>query len=86
MNNRLDITKFSADNIIWLAEYRDQPTYGGNYGMWQYTSSGRINGIEGRVDFNLCYLEFGSETSEEEEKLDDPNEKKVDNLDEDPEL
>lgn len=73
LNNRLDITKFSGDNVIWLAEYRDEPTYGGTYGMWQYTSSGRIGGIEGRVDFNLCYLEFGA--SKDEEEFIDPNEK-----------
>ena len=84
LNNRLDITKFSGDNIIWLAEYRDTPTYGGTYGMWQYTSSGRISGIEGRVDFNLCYLDFGNE-EEEEESLDDPNQAGEDNPDEDPE-
>lgn len=85
LNNRLDITKFSGDNVIWLAEYRDQPTYGGTYGMWQYTSSGRINGIEGRVDFNLCYLDFGSKDPDEE-KLDDPDKKKEENRDEDPDL
>lgn len=63
LNNRLDITKFSGDNVIWLAEYRneDEPTYGGTYGLWQYTSSGRLNGIEGRVDFNLCFWDFGEE-------------------------
>ena len=83
LNNRLDITKFSGDNVIWLAEYRDKATYGGTYGMWQYTSSGRISGIEGKVDFNLCYLDFGTE-EEEEETLDDPNQTGEDNPDEDP--
>jgi len=73
LNNRLDITKFSGDNVIWLAEYRneDTPTYGGTYGIWQYTSSGRINGIEGRVDFNLCYWDFGDE--EKQPENDDPD-------------
>lgn len=73
LNNRLDITKFSGDNVIWLAEYRneDVPTYGGTYGLWQYTSSGRINGIEGRVDFNLCYWDFGDE--EKQPENDDPD-------------
>lgn len=85
LNNRLDITKLSADNIIWLAEYKDKPTYGGTYSMWQYTSSGRINGIEGKVDFNLCYLDFGSDDLEDEEQLDNPNKKKENDFDEDPE-
>ena len=69
--------------MIWLAEYRDKATYGGTYGMWQYTSSGRISGIEGKVDFNLCYLDFGTE-EEKEETLDDPNQTGEDNPDEDP--
>lgn len=74
LNNRLDITKFSGDNVIWLAEYRDgdKPTYGGTYGLWQYTSSGRINGIEGRVDFNLCYWDFGNETESDREEENGP--------------
>lgn len=67
LNNRLDITKFSGDNVIWVAEYSggNEPTYGGTYGLWQYTSSGRLNGIEGRVDFNLCYWDFGDNTKQE---------------------
>ncbi len=41
---------------IWLAEYRDTPLYTGRYDMWQYTSSGSVAGIEGRVDLNVSYL------------------------------
>ncbi len=55
-NNRLDITKFSENDVIWLAEYADAPSYGGKYSIWQYSSAGRISGIEGRVDMNLSYL------------------------------
>ncbi len=55
-NNRLDITKFTENDVIWLAEYADAPSYGGKYSIWQYSSAGRISGIEGRVDMNLSYL------------------------------
>ncbi len=41
--------------VIWLAEYADKPKYNRRYDMWQYTSNGKLNGIEGRVDFNLKY-------------------------------
>ena len=41
---------------IWLAEYRDTPGYEGKHDMWQYTSSGTVAGIEGRVDLNVSYL------------------------------
>lgn len=46
-----------ADYTIWLAEYRKEPLYTGRYDMWQYTSSGQVNGIEGRVDMNLSYID-----------------------------
>lgn len=55
-NNRLDISKLSADNVTWLAEYAEKPSYGATYQLWQYSSAGRIPGIEGRVDMNLSYL------------------------------
>ncbi len=45
-----------SNYIIWVAEYRKEPLYTGRYDMWQYTSSGRIEGIEGRVDLNLSYI------------------------------
>lgn len=45
-------------HIIWLAEYREKPIYGGNYHFWQYTSSGNVDGIEGRVDLDIGYLAY----------------------------
>lgn len=39
----------------WLAEYREEPLYTGTYSMWQYTSSGSIDGISGRVDLDLSF-------------------------------
>lgn len=44
------------DQKVWLAEYRQTPEYEGRYDMWQYTSSGSVAGIEGRVDLNISYL------------------------------
>lgn len=53
--NRLVVEDLN-DMKIWLAEYRDTPLYTGRYDMWQYTSSGSVAGIEGRVDLNISYL------------------------------
>ena len=47
-----------ADHVIWLAEYREKPVYAGNYHFWQYTSSGNVDGIEGRVDLDISYLAY----------------------------
>ncbi len=60
-NNRLDISKLSADNVTWLAEYAEAPSYAGTYQIWQYSSAGRIPGIEGRVDMNMSYLDTDKE-------------------------
>lgn len=56
LNEKLISDKLE-EHIIWLAEYRDTPLYQGYYQMWQYSSSGKIDGIEGRVDINLSYIE-----------------------------
>lgn len=38
---------------IWLAQYRNtEYTYGGRVNMWQYTSKGRVDGINGDVDIS----------------------------------
>lgn len=36
--------------LIWLAQYADKPSM--SYDMWQYSSSGKVNGIKNRVDVN----------------------------------
>ena len=59
--NAYDLTnRFDTDTIsskfknckIWLAHYTDDTTYKG-YDMWQYSSTGKINGISGNVDLNI---------------------------------
>ena len=37
---------------IWIARYNDTLGYGSRYDMWQFTSSGSVNGISGRVDIS----------------------------------
>lgn len=56
-NEMLDMDRLK-DYAIWLAEYRDVPVYQGYYHMWQYTSGGSVDGIEGNVDLNLSYLKI----------------------------
>ena len=48
------------DYDFWLAEYGDKPTYYYRYDIWQYSSSGTVPGIEGRVDLNICFRDYGS--------------------------
>ncbi len=53
-NNNLDMNRLDR-YFIWLAEYRDIPLYQGYYRMWQHTSKGKIDGVEGNVDMNIRY-------------------------------
>ena len=66
--NNIDTSVLPDDIYIWLAEYGDAVTYDGKYHMWQYTSSGRVLGIEGRVDLNLSFLEPKTKEEVEENK------------------
>lgn len=40
---------------LWLAMYTKAMTYTYEVQMWQYTSDGRVPGIEGRVDLDLYF-------------------------------
>lgn len=43
----------------WLAEWRSgKPTYTGDYGIWQYSDKGKVNGISGNVDMNNAYKDY----------------------------
>ena len=55
--NKIDIDNLLAnvDVTIWLAEWNNNPTYKGRYSIWQYTSKGHVNGINGNVDMNYLY-------------------------------
>lgn len=53
-NNNLEVERLEQYQI-WLAEYRSVPLYQRYYQMWQYTSKGRVDGIEGNVDLNIRY-------------------------------
>lgn len=43
---------------VWIAELKDAPTYQGGYYIWQYSHTGRVNGINGEVDLNYSYRNF----------------------------
>lgn len=53
----------TADDIkshytIWLAHWVDKTNYSGAYAVWQYSAKGKVNGITGSVDLDICYKDF----------------------------
>ncbi len=53
----------------WVAQWGLKCTYSGQYSLWQYTSDGKVNGIEGRVeDMNYSYKDFAAKSISETKK------------------
>lgn len=50
--NALNFANISKYNI-WIAQYRDTLSFNYKYNIWQYTGSGRVNGISTAVDMNI---------------------------------
>lgn len=51
--------KALADIDVWVAHYGvSKPSYTGAYGMWQYTSTGRLPGYSGGLDLNVMYQDY----------------------------
>lgn len=57
--DKMNISDLSAYDK-WVARYGSQPTYTKGYGMWQYTSSGKISGYNGNLDMNIAYHDYPS--------------------------
>ena len=58
------LENYVSDNVagefaLWVAQYNDCCTYKANkYGMWQYSSDGNVNGINGNADMDYCYIDY----------------------------
>lgn len=72
--NNLDMSKIAApaEYNTWVAEYGvSQNKYYGNQVLWQYTSSGSVNGIDGRVDLSRIMKQFNMDAL----KIEQPGQK-----------
>ena len=59
------LTTHTADDIksrytIWLAHWVNQTNYSSAYAIWQYSSKGKVAGINGNVDLDICYKDFST--------------------------
>lgn len=57
LKNKLNASEISNRYKVWLANYTSMTAYEGEYDFWQYSSKGKVNGIEGSVDCNFWYQE-----------------------------
>lgn len=60
-NDYVDMSKIQNYDI-WIACWGDEERlnsfYDGPYGMWQYSASGSVNGINGEVDMDYAYKDY----------------------------
>ena len=40
---------------VWLANYVEDTSYVGDYKVWQFTQTGSVDGVSGKVDINVMY-------------------------------
>lgn len=64
LDGKLETQKICARYECWMAQYLAGGTYelykryDGMYGMWQYSSSGSVEGVSGHTDLNVCFKDY----------------------------
>ena len=61
LSSKVDENKIRSAGIdIWIAHYTSypHPEYENKYCMWQYSSSGSVEGIDGNVDLDVSYKNY----------------------------
>lgn len=61
-SNYLDKSRLGEKYELWLASWMNSglpsKDYSSQYGMWQYTDSGKVNGISTSVDLDVAYKDY----------------------------
>ncbi len=53
----VDMTQLQSYDV-WLSQEQDIPDYPYQYTMWQYTTTGVLNGIKGDANLNICFVSY----------------------------
>ena len=64
--NHIDYKTLQSKYKMWLANYTTNgvaTTYPGDFYMWQYSSSGKVNGLSGNIDINYVFEPKSSTSS-----------------------
>lgn len=52
----IDTKKLGKESLIWVADYNSEVTYDVEYTVWQYSKTGKVDGVESEfVDLNYWY-------------------------------
>lgn len=77
LNNQLNMKQLPYN--VWVAQYYKKCEYTGDYQMWQYTSSEKVQGVTGTasVDANYCYTDKWDSEAIAKKKAKEEAKKKV---------
>lgn len=53
---RYDLAELS-DEMLWLAQYTEKPDFPYEYGIWQFSCFGKVEGIETYTDLNIMFTD-----------------------------
>ena len=74
---RMDQLQDQVVDNTWCAQYNTTCTYDGRYVMWQYTSKGKVDGINGNVDMSVIKGKFNMSCQKKTEKPADKDVAKI---------
>lgn len=57
---------------VWVAQWGSECTYKGDYGIWQYSETGRVDGISTMVDMNIMYKDYPAIIGFDEDETEEP--------------
>ncbi len=59
----LDLTRLT-NYEKWVAQWGvQQCSFAGDFGLWQNSDSGKVAGIQGNVDMDVCYKDYANNTN-----------------------
>lgn len=67
LNNKINSNRLDRYDK-WVAQWASKCTYNKEYGIWQYRSNGKVDGINGNVDMNYSYKDYPLLTAKEQNK------------------
>lgn len=53
-----DEIKSGKRYALWIAEWASRLSFNGDCGMWQSSDKGKVKGINGNVDMDICYVDY----------------------------
>ena len=54
--DRIFMNEYLQEFDYWVADYNYAPQYPYHFSIWQYTSQGSVNGIEGGTDMDIMFV------------------------------